>query len=75
MKNEYKFKDGQTVNFDNGSISGQGRIIGASTIEQAVIGVNYIIDVEESNVELPNDTYPFKVISIFECHITETSSQ
>lgn len=75
MKNEYKFKDGQVVKFDNGLISGQGKIIGASSIGQAVNGVNYIIEVEESSVELPNDTYPFKVISMFECHITEISSQ
>lgn len=75
MKNEYKYKDGQVVKFDNGAIAGHGKIVGASTIGQAGIGVNYIVEVEKSTVELPNETYPFKVISMFECYIIETSSQ
>lgn len=66
---EYKFKNNEPVIFDNGVIRGHGVVLGVATTEHAVIGSIYIVEVFESNVELPNETYPYTVIPMTECHM------
>lgn len=65
----YTFKDGQTVKFDNEVLVGTGIVRGVSTTDQAIIGANYMIEVKECNVPVPNETYPFSFIPMFECHL------
>lgn len=65
----YNFKDEQAVKFDNHVMTGTGIVRGVSNIPQAVIGATYIIEVIESSEAIPNDSYPFKFIPMFECHM------
>jgi hypothetical protein len=65
----YTFKDGQAVKFDNEVLVGTGIVRGVSTTDQAIIGAHYMIEVKECNVTLPNETYPFSFIPMFECHL------
>lgn len=65
----YNFKDEQKVKFNNHVMSGIGIVRGVSTIPHAIIGATYIIEVVESSEPIPNASYPFKFIPMFECHI------
>ena len=65
----YKFKNQQLVTFDTMGFSGRGLVIGYSVSEQPVIGASVIIQVTESNIQLPTEDYPFNVVSLFEAFI------
>jgi len=67
----YKYPDGQRVEFDNGVIHGMGYILGVSSCAMPVIGCTYMIEVVESNIELPNEEYPYRAIPMQECHISD----
>lgn len=67
----YNFQQDQEIQFDNGMIQGCGKVVGCACIPQAVIGAQYIIKVTDG--QLPNKEYPFDTISVFECHILESS--
>lgn len=65
----FNLQDQQIVKFDNGLISGYGKIVGVATTEFPVIGRVYLIEVHSSSPILPNETYPFRVISMPEAYI------
>jgi hypothetical protein len=67
----YKFKDQQQVKFYNGAIKGTGKIVGVATNSFPILGNIFMIDVYTSDVVVPNDTYPFGVIVMAECHIEQ----
>lgn len=71
---KYQYEDGQLVKFDLGVMSGTGKVVGVASNEN-IFGATYIVEVESSNIEFPNSTYPFKVIAIPQIFITETFSQ
>ena len=68
-KRVFTFKDGQEVEFDCHVIKGKGIVRGIATNPMAVIGSNYIIEVLEASAPIPSETYPFKFIAMFECHL------
>lgn len=73
----YKFKDGDRVMVRiTGATDGSGVIFGIirgkSTMGNAVIGGGYIVEFtysDDTEFQLPNETYPFKFFSAFECMI------
>ena len=65
----YKFKNQQLVTFDTTEFRGKGFVIGYSVSEQPVIGASVIIQVTESNIQLPTKEYPFNVVSLFEVFV------
>jgi hypothetical protein len=67
---DYKFKNNESVTFDNGVISGHGVVLGVATSGHPIIGSIYMIEVYESlKVILPNELYPYTVIPMAECHM------
>ena len=66
MSFEYNYKQGDTVTFDNGRVSGVGIIKGSSSSPIPVLGTGYIVEVIRSIPELPNEVYPFDHIVVFE---------
>lgn len=66
---KFTFQQGQKVQFDDGNNQGVGVIVGCSTTGSPIIGCAYMVEVPEGSV-FPNETYPFKTISVFECHLT-----
>ena len=66
---KYKFENQQLVTFDTGEFLGRGVVIGYSVSEQPVIGASVIIQVTESNIQLPTEEYPFNVVSLFEVFV------
>ena len=56
------------VSFDNGVTRGTGWIRGITTNHQPVIGVTYIIELEEDNIN--KKVYPYSCLGVFECYIT-----
>jgi hypothetical protein len=71
MKVDYKFRNMSLVAFDNGVVKGEGFIVGACDTGHPIIGITYMVDTVDCNVSLPNDTYPFEILAISECHLTE----
>lgn len=69
MTDPYRYPQDSHVAFDNGYMKGTGRVIGVATVGAPIIGQSYIIEVEESNIPIPNEAYPFKAICIFEVHM------
>ena len=65
----YKFKNQQRVTFDTGEFSGTGLVVGYAIAEQPIIGASVIINVTESNVSIPTETYPYSVVSLFEAFV------
>jgi hypothetical protein len=61
---KYNFADKNNVAFSYSGIEGYGRVVGAATADMAVLGRFYMVEVLTSNQNLPNDNYPFKVISM-----------
>lgn len=68
---EYKFTNKQLVEIDTGILKGCGKVLGVSTTSLPVIGDNYIVELLEDNLDLPNEEYPFSVISVPEIHLTD----
>lgn len=66
---KYKFKNQQLVTFDAMGFIGKGFVIGYSVSEQPIIGASVIIQVTESNIQLPTEEYPFNVVSLFEAFV------
>lgn len=75
MKHEYKFQDGEIVEFNQFPISGVGRIKGVANEGVAVLGATYIVEVISSTVTLPNSDYPYKTIAVFESNIIKTDAR
>ena len=44
-------------------------VVGYSIAEQPVIGASVMINVTESNLSLPTETYPYNVVSLFEVFV------
>ena len=61
---EFKYKEGDEITFDNGMAKGKGIIRGVSTVGQPIIGVGYIVEYSEMNVD-----HEYSCIVVFECHI------
>ena len=68
---EYKFKEKDSVAFNYGGVNGYGKIAGVATTELPVLGCFYIVNVLSSNQNLPNETYPFKSITVPEIGIVK----
>jgi hypothetical protein len=69
---QYTFKQGDIVKYDNQVINGIGKICGICTISQAVIGATYII--EDMTLKVPNDTYQYTHFACAECFLTLVKS-
>ena len=69
---KFNFQQGQKVRFDDGMYRGVGRVVGCSTIAMPIIGCHccYMVAVSEGSLLFPNEAYPFRTISVFECHLT-----
>lgn len=67
----YEFQDGDEVSFDTGDVKGKGIVVGVGINEQPVIGVMYLLKVTESEPPIPNRFYPFSVLPMFRCLITD----
>lgn len=65
----YKFKNQQRVAFDTGEFTGSGLVVGYSMAEQPIIGASVMINVMESNLNLPTEQYPYTVVSLFETFV------
>jgi len=65
----YKFFDGQIVTFNIRSLHGTGTIVGVSSGDQPIIGHTYMVQVISASVTIPNETYPYAVVSIPGCSI------
>ncbi|MNC47621.1 hypothetical protein D3C76_102820 [compost metagenome] len=61
---KYNFTDKNYAAFSYSGIEGYGRVVGAATAEMAILGRFYMVEVLTSNQNLPNDSYPFKIISM-----------
>ena len=77
MQNNYRYKQDQLVEFNvavaaGEMLSGVGRIMGAATVEVAVLGVNYIVMPIKitGTVQVPNEEYPFTCIPMAEIFLT-----
>jgi hypothetical protein len=62
-----KLEQDLIVAYNNGVISGIGRIKGIAITEQPYIGATYII--EDVSKFIPNDTYPYTHLVMAEIHI------
>ena len=60
-------KQNQIVKYDNGIMSGVGKIVGVSNTGQPIIGKTYIIHDKSGNI--PNEEYDFECFVCTECHI------
>ena len=67
--NNSRRSEGDLVGFDNGSLTGIGKIRGMSSIGIPGIGEVWILEIVSSNIEVPNDIYPFSCISMSEIHL------
>lgn len=68
---KYNFAEKDLVAFDFSGVSGYGSIVGVATTDVPILGCYYMIKVNVSNRELPNDTYPFTTISMPEIGIVK----
>jgi hypothetical protein len=64
---QYQFKDGQKVEYNNGLMRGVGVIVGCSTISFPVMGATYMV--RDSSGNIPNERYPFQCFPCAEIHI------
>lgn len=62
--NEYKYKNGDLIEFENGVIKGKGNIKGVAVIPAPVIGTGYIVEYTELSIE-----FPYSCIVVFENQI------
>ena len=62
--NKYNYAENQPVAFNYGGVSGYGTVLGVATTELPILGCYYMIRTQTCNKGLPNDTYPFKTISM-----------
>lgn len=65
----FRYKSGDEVEYDNGVISGKGKVVGYSGTPMPFIGASLII--EDMSGNIPNGTYPFSVFIVHEVHIIE----
>lgn len=68
MMNDYKFKDQQVINFDNGINKGIGRILGCASTEMAAVGRFYIV--QDKSKTIRSKDYPFECFVCAECHLS-----
>ena len=66
MKNDYKYEQGDVVDFDYHAVTGYGEVCGCSSTYEPVIGRMYIVKVIKAT-GIDEETYPFQCISIPEC--------
>ena len=64
-----KFKNGQYVKYGLPQHSGIGMIMGKATMEQPVIGSNWILKDMSNN--FPNEHYPFECFAAFDNQLQE----
>ena len=64
-----RFEFNHEVNINLSSLSGRGKIKGVSG-EKPIAGCIYIVEVTESNSEIPNETYPYTHIVVPEIYLT-----
>lgn len=67
-------KPGTIVNVNYGQIHGRARVMGISSIPQAVIGRGVIISTE-GIYGFDKDEYPFEAMVVFECYLTIEDEQ
>lgn len=65
--NEHKIPFNTLVEYNNGVIQGQGRVVGMSTVEQPILGSGYIV--KDVTGHLPNETYPYDTFVVFDIHL------
>jgi hypothetical protein len=66
----FRYRMNQPVYFDNGSIRGNGFVVGCALTEQAVVGATYMVKVNScDNCVFPSEEYPFDTIAVAEVHL------
>ena len=66
---DVRLQESIRIRFDNGYIQGTGWIRGATTTPQTFIGITYIVEIEESNID--KSEYPYSCMGVFACDIME----
>jgi hypothetical protein len=79
MSQKFNYKQDQFVKFHIGGdqnvsgafpglpVQGTGRIVGCSITDMPIIGCMYMVEATDGS--FPNEVYPFKTISVAECHL------
>lgn len=63
---ELDLKQDDRISFDNGTVKGEGIVMGIATNGDALLGKSYII---KPDVRIANDVYDFECICMFELYM------
>lgn len=66
-------KNGERVWFNNGVTEGTGIIRGIGGLELPVIGITYIVEVTESDID--PEVYDYPCVPMFDVHINDISEK
>lgn len=70
-----KFKQNDVVTFTIGNATGTGIIMGISTIGLPTMAETFIVQIIQSKPKLPNRTYPYKCITVFESDLKKVNKE